>query len=146
MALSLQPWTGESDEFSVKVDSLKWVRPDCIVLGCFQLTSNGMEEGYLLQVIRTRDGNFFNASSEAILQSFCDVFRGIVDDIIPAGFGPHLFFNYLEEHKLAIAANQKNVDQHIILFSWSLGEEMNEAVVVDIDRDHWLPRIELQGT
>ncbi|XP_056175988.1 nuclear pore complex protein NUP214 isoform X2 [Syzygium oleosum] len=144
MALSLQPWTGESDEFSVKVDSLKWVRPDCIVLGCFQLTSNGMEEGYLLQVIRTRDGNFFNASSEAILQSFCDVFPGIVDDIIPAGCGPHLFFNYLEQCKLAIAANRKNVDQHINLFSWSLGEEMNEAVVVDIDRDNWLPRIELQ--
>ncbi|KAF8035351.1 hypothetical protein BT93_C1397 [Corymbia citriodora subsp. variegata] len=144
IALSLQPWTGESDDFSVKVDSLKWVRPDCIILGCFQLTSEDMEESYLLQVIRTRDGKFFNDSSEVILQSFCDVFPGIVDDIIPAGCGPHLFFSYLEQCKLAIAANRKNVDQHIILFSWSLGEERNEAVLVDIDRDNWLPRIELQ--
>ncbi|XP_048139528.1 nuclear pore complex protein NUP214 isoform X2 [Rhodamnia argentea] len=144
IALSLQPWTGESDDFSVKVDSLKWVRPDCIVLGCFQLTSDGMEEGYLLQVISTRDGKYFHASSEVILQSFCDVFPGIVDDIIPAGCEPLLFFSYLEQCKLAVAANRKNVDQHIILFSWSLGEEMNEAVLVDIDRDNWLPRIELQ--
>ncbi|XP_039159792.1 nuclear pore complex protein NUP214 isoform X2 [Eucalyptus grandis] len=144
IALSLQPWTGNSDDFSVKVDSLRWVRPDCIILGCFQLTSDGMEESYLLQVIRTRDGEFFHASSEAVLQSFCDVFPGIVDDIIPAGCGPHLFFRYLEQCKLAIAANRKNVDQHIVLFSWSLGEERNEAVLVDINRDNWLPRIELQ--
>lgn len=42
--------------------------------------------------------------------------------------------------KLGIAANRKNTDQHIILFSWLL-----EVVAVDIDRDKWLPRIELQG-
>ncbi|XP_039039526.1 nuclear pore complex protein NUP214-like [Hibiscus syriacus] len=75
--------------------------------------------------------------------SFSDLFAGLIDDIVPFGTGPYLFLSYLEECELAIAANRKNTDQHIVLLSWSLGE-MSEASVVDIERDKWLPRIELQ--
>ncbi|BBH04269.1 Nuclear pore complex protein [Prunus dulcis] len=85
------------------VDSIRWVRHDSIILGCFQLTADGNEESYLVQVIKIKDGN-----------------------------------------ELAITANRKNVDQHIVYLSWSLGNEKNEVVVVDIFRDSLLPRIELQ--
>lgn len=36
------------------------------------------------------------------------------------------------------------MDQHLVYLGWSLGEE-KEVAVVDIQRDNWLPRIELQG-
>jgi nuclear pore complex protein Nup214 len=32
-----------------------------------------------------------------------------------------------------------------VLLGWSLGDELNEVAVVDIEGDKWLPRIELQG-
>lgn len=51
-----------------------------------------------------------------------------------------LFFS-----KLAFVANRKNTDQHIVLLGWSFGDEKNDVAVIDIDRDKWLPRIELQG-
>lgn len=51
----------------------------------------------------------------------------------------------LDCSKLGIAAHKKNVGEHVVLFSWSLGEEQDDAVVVSINRDKWLPRIELQG-
>ena len=38
------------------MDSIKWVRSDSIVVGCFQLTEDGKEENYLVQVIRSREG------------------------------------------------------------------------------------------
>lgn len=46
---------------------------------------------------------------------------------------------------LAISANRKNVDDHIVLLRWSLGDEKNDVAVVDINRDKWIPRIKLQG-
>jgi hypothetical protein len=44
------------------VDSIRWVRPDCIILGCFQLTADGKEENYLVQVIRSNDGKITDVS------------------------------------------------------------------------------------
>jgi nuclear pore complex protein Nup214 len=46
---------------------------------------------------------------------------------------------------LAITANRKNTNRHIVLLGWSLGDEINEVAVLDIEREKWLPRIELQG-
>ncbi|CAJ1943668.1 unnamed protein product [Sphenostylis stenocarpa] len=37
-------------------DSVKWIRPDSIVIGCVQLTEDDKEENYLVQVIRSRHG------------------------------------------------------------------------------------------
>ncbi|KAF7836922.1 nuclear pore complex protein NUP214 isoform X2 [Senna tora] len=46
--------------------------------------------------------------------------------------------------QLAINANKKNTDQHIVLLGWSVDDDKSEAVIVDIERDNWVPRIELQ--
>ncbi|KAL9233598.1 hypothetical protein vseg_008572 [Gypsophila vaccaria] len=126
---------------TVKVDSIRWVRADSIVVGCLQI-EGGEEKNYFLQVIMSKDGKFINDSSTVSAMQFIDFFPGIIDDIVPYGCGPHLFMNYLENCELAIVANRKNTDQHIMLFSWS--QEDNQVSAVDIERDSWLPRIELQ--
>ena len=40
----------------------------------------------------------------------------------------------------------KNTDQHIVLLGWSADDDKSEVAIVDIERDKWVPRIELQGT
>ncbi|XP_059429559.1 nuclear pore complex protein NUP214 isoform X2 [Corylus avellana] len=145
MSLSFKSWIGDSDvSCSVKVDSIRWVRPDCIILGCFQHTADGKEENYIVQVIRSKDGKITDGSFEPVVVSFYDMFLGFSDDILPSGSGPHLFLSYLEQCELAITANRKNTDGHIVLLGWSPGDEINEVAVVDIEQDKWLPRIELQ--
>lgn len=52
----------ETKTFLPSVDSIRWVRPDSIILGCFQLTSDGKEENYLVQVITSKDGKFTDVS------------------------------------------------------------------------------------
>ncbi|XVF78578.1 hypothetical protein PTKIN_Ptkin14bG0145700 [Pterospermum kingtungense] len=146
VVLSFRSWIGDSDEDCVvKVDSIRWFRPDCIVVGCFQLSADGKEENYLVQVVKSKTGKITDASStsDLVVLSFSDLFSDLIDDIVPSRTGPYLFLSYLEQYELAIAANRKNIDQHIVLLSWSLGEN-GEASVVDIERDNWLPRIELQ--
>ncbi|KAI8526010.1 hypothetical protein RHMOL_Rhmol13G0275200 [Rhododendron molle] len=125
-------------------DSIRWVRPDSIILGCFQLTSDGKEENYLVQVIASKDGKFTNTSSKPIVLSFSDVFEAFVDDIVPFGSGPYMSLSYLSTCELAITANRKSTDQHIVLFSWSL-DDRKEAAVFDIVRDTLCPKIALQG-
>ena len=58
---------------------------------------------------------------------------------------PNFIFLKHDYSQLAIIANKKNTDQHIVYLDWSLGEENDEVVVIDIERDTRLPRIELQG-
>ncbi|KAK2641566.1 hypothetical protein Ddye_023329 [Dipteronia dyeriana] len=145
ISLSFKSLVGDSDvNCSIKVDSIWWIRHDCIVLGCFQLTEDDTEENYLVQVVRSKDGKITDASSKPVVLSFCDLFGGLIDDIVPFGTGPYLFLSYLKQCELAFAANRKNTDQHVVLLGWSLGDEKNDVAVVDIDRDKWLPRIELQ--
>ncbi|KAM1756146.1 hypothetical protein ACFX11_005555 [Malus domestica] len=145
MLISFKPWDEDSDENCiVKVDSIRWVRHDSIILGCFQLTAQGNEKGYLVQVIKVKDGKFTDDSCKPVVISFYDLFSNVIDDILPSASGPYLLLSYLEQCELAIVANRKNVDEHIVYLSWSLGEEKNEVVVVDIFQDSLLPRIELQ--
>ncbi|VVA31817.1 PREDICTED: nuclear pore complex [Prunus dulcis] len=145
MLISFKSWTDDSNaNCSIKVDSIRWVRHDSIILGCFQLTADGNEESYLVQVIKIKDGKFAYGSCKPVLIPFYDLFSGLTDDILPSASGPYLLLSYLEQCELAITANRKNVDQHIVYLSWSLGNEKNEVVVVDIFRDSLLPRIELQ--
>ncbi|KAF8009258.1 hypothetical protein BT93_J0294 [Corymbia citriodora subsp. variegata] len=87
ITLSLHPWTQNFDDPRVKVDSLKWIYTNRIILGCSQLTPDGMEESYCLLVTSPTGGGILR---------FDDVFPGIVEDIMPAGSGPHLFFSCLE--------------------------------------------------
>ncbi|EXB53601.1 hypothetical protein L484_005150 [Morus notabilis] len=59
MVLPFKSWIGDSDaSCTVKVDSIRWVRPDSIILGCFQLTDDENEENYLVQVIKSKEGKF----------------------------------------------------------------------------------------
>ncbi|KAH9620316.1 hypothetical protein KSS87_021713 [Heliosperma pusillum] len=127
---------------NVKVDSIRWVRSDSIVVGCVQQNVEDEEENYFLQVIMSDDGKFINDCSTVTAVQFNDLFLGIVDDIVPYGCGPHLFMNYLDKCEFAFVSNRKNTDQHIMLFSWSQGD--SRVSVVDIERDDWLPRIELK--
>ncbi|MED6124123.1 hypothetical protein PIB30_056126 [Stylosanthes scabra] len=130
--------------YLVIVDSVKCVRPDSIIIGCFQVTEDGKEENYLLQVIRSRNGEIKAGCSEFVVQSFSDIYQGLIDDIVPVGSGPYLSLVYLEQCQLAIHGNKKNTDQHIMLVGWSVDDYKNEAVLVDIERDNCVPRIELQ--
>ncbi|XP_054821316.1 nuclear pore complex protein NUP214 isoform X3 [Prosopis cineraria] len=145
ISLSFRSWTGDSGEScQVKVDSIKWVRLDSIVIGSFQLAEDGKEENYLLHVIKSRDGEIIDVHSQLTVQSFYDIYQGLFDDIVPVGCGPHLLLTYLKQCQLAINANRKNTDQHIMLLGWSVDDDKSEVVVIDIDRDNWVPRIELQ--
>ncbi|KAK9750101.1 hypothetical protein RND81_02G173400 [Saponaria officinalis] len=126
---------------TVKVDSIRWIRADSIVVGCLQI-EGGEEKNYFLQVIMSEEGKFIYDSSTVTVMQFIDLFPGIVDDIVPYGCGPHLFMNCLKNCEFGIVSNRKNTDQHIMLFSWSQGD--NRVSAVDIERDSWLPRIELQ--
>ncbi|XP_011025100.1 PREDICTED: nuclear pore complex protein NUP214 isoform X2 [Populus euphratica] len=145
ISLPFRSWIADSDDnCTVKVDSIRWVRHDSIIVGCFQQTADGKEENYLLQVISRKDGKIYDSSSKPVVLSFYDLFSGLVDDIVPYGSGPYLSLDYLEQCELAITANKKNTDQHIVLLGWSVEDEMSETAVIDIERDTWLPRIELQ--
>ncbi|KAF8082415.1 hypothetical protein N665_0827s0018 [Sinapis alba] len=144
IALSFDSWIGDSDEnCAVKVDSIRWVRQNCILLGCFQLI-DGMEENYLVQVIRSPDGKITDGSSNLVAISFSDLFPCSMDDLVPVGVGPHLLFSYVDKCKLAITANRKSIDEHIVLLNWSPGDDKSAVSVVDIDRETFLPRIGLQ--
>ncbi|XP_050220450.1 nuclear pore complex protein NUP214 isoform X2 [Mercurialis annua] len=146
ISLPFNSWTADSpDESTVKVDSIRWVRPDSIVIGCFQQTADGKEENYRIQVLRSKDGKIADASSKVSVLSYYDLFSGLIDDILPYGNGPYLLLSYLEQCGLAITANKKNTDQHIMLLRWSVEDDMSETTIVDFDRDTWIPRIHLQG-
>ncbi|KAI4386315.1 hypothetical protein MLD38_004256 [Melastoma candidum] len=143
ISLSGPSWTGDGS-YKINVDSIRWVRPDSIVLGCFQLQSDGTEDNYFLQVIRSKDSKITDSSAEMIVQSFYYVFPGMVDDIVPSGNGPYLFVSYLEQCELAVIAHRKNIEEHMVFFSWSVSKAKDEVVFVEIDRNKWLPKIELQ--
>ncbi|CAH8390665.1 unnamed protein product [Eruca vesicaria subsp. sativa] len=144
IALSFDSWIGDSDENCVvKVDSIRWVRQNCILLGCFQLI-DGMEENYLVQVIRSPDGKITDGSSNLVALSFSDLFPCSMDDLVPVGVGPHLLFSYVDKCKLAITANRKSIDEHIVLLNWSPSDDESAVSVIDIDRETFLPRIGLQ--
>ncbi|KAI3683441.1 hypothetical protein L1987_83944 [Smallanthus sonchifolius] len=124
----------------VKVDSVRWVRPDCIMLGCYSLSADGKEENNLIQLISVKDGKITNPSSSPMALTFRDAFLAINEDDIPSGSGPYTFISYLDEFELAFVANKKNTNQHVVLFNWS----ENEATMIDIEVDSWVPTINLQ--
>ncbi|WCJ36774.1 Nuclear pore complex protein [Euphorbia peplus] len=146
ISLPFKLWIGDSDDKgSVKVDSIRWICSSSIVLGCFQQLEDGKEENYFIQVIKSKSGQITDASSELSVVSFYDVYPGLIDDIVPYGSGPYLFLSYLKQCRIAITANRKNTDGHIKLLHWPLQDDTSEVGLIDIDRDMWIPRIELQG-
>ncbi|KAL2540818.1 Nuclear pore complex protein [Abeliophyllum distichum] len=139
---------GDSDVNQViKVDSIRWVRPDCIVVGCFLLNVDGKEENYLVQVITSKGSKLtdVSASSKPIVLSFENIFLDFRPDDVPVANGPNLFLSYLDLHGLAFIANRKNLSQHVVLLCWSLDHGKNEAAMIEILNDTWIPHIECQG-
>lgn len=148
LSLPFKSVVGDSDVNQViKVDAIRWIRPDCIVVGCFLLSVDGEEENYLVQVITSKGSKItdVSASSKPIVLSFENIFLDFRPDDVPVARGPHLFLSYLDLHGLAFIANRKNLSQHVVLFRWSLDYGKNEAALIDILNDAWIPHIECQG-
>ncbi|XP_038892124.1 nuclear pore complex protein NUP214 isoform X2 [Benincasa hispida] len=147
LSMSLLPSSGNGEtdtDFTVKVDCIKWVRADCIIMGCFQMTATGDEEDYFVLVIRSKDGKITDVSSNKVLLSFRDIHSGFTRDILPGDSGPCLLLSYLDKCKLAIVANRLYMEDHIVLLGL-LQEVENEVAVINIDRNTSLPKIELQA-
>ncbi|KAG9136244.1 hypothetical protein Leryth_003840 [Lithospermum erythrorhizon] len=145
-SLSFKSVIGDSDANSViKVNCIRWVRPDCIMVGCLQLNDEGEEENYLVQVITSKGGCIDDASSIPIVLSFYDIFPDYQVDVVPGASGPHLLLQYFDSQQLAFVANRKNLTQHVILFGWGLSGKMNDAAAIEILNDSWNPPIEPQG-
>ncbi|XP_077245529.1 nuclear pore complex protein isoform X2 [Tasmannia lanceolata] len=147
MSLMFQSWSDGADTNCImKVDAIKWVRCDTIIIGCIQLTKDGKEEGYMVRVITKNNCDITEASSKPMVLSFTELFTGVVDSILPNGSGPYLFVSYLDRWELALAANRRNTDQHIVSIGWSLDDNEGLPVAVEFEHDLDVPRIELQAS
>ncbi|KAL5707814.1 hypothetical protein ACHQM5_018674 [Ranunculus cassubicifolius] len=128
------------DSCSLEVDSINWIRQDCIALGC----SQRKEDGYVIQLISSKEGNISEGSSKPVVLSFNEAFPCIDDEIVPSGHGPHLFLNYLEHREIALLANKKSTDDHIVLFNCSFDADQKEPALIAFSQDNYLPRIPIQ--
>ncbi|XP_020597673.1 nuclear pore complex protein NUP214 [Phalaenopsis equestris] len=143
ISLSLQTWAVDSGS-EIKVDSIKWLRHDSIVVGCTQSKEDGDEDGYLVQVISSGQHKFNEVSCEPVVFSFPDLFEGLSVDMLPAGVGPYLLAEYLDCWDVAITSNRKNTDQHISLLRWLVEDNRYEVVSLELGSDKYIPRIDLQ--
>lgn len=128
----------------IKVDSVRWIRPDCIAVGCFELNDDGEEHNYIVQVITSKEGRITDAGSKAIVLSFNNVFLDFCSDVVLARNGPHLFLSYLDLYGLAFIAN-RNLSRQVGLLCWSLDSGKNEAAVIEILNDAWILYVDSQG-
>ncbi|XP_020698976.1 nuclear pore complex protein NUP214 isoform X3 [Dendrobium catenatum] len=141
--LLFQSWAVDSGS-EIKVDSIRWVRHDSIVIGCTQLMEDGDEEGYLVQVIVSGEHQFTEVSCKPVVFSFPDLFEGLSVDMLPTGMGPYLLADYLDCWDVAITSNKKNIDQHISLLRWLVKDNGYEVVSFELGSDKYIPRIDLQ--
>nr|XP_019710428.1 nuclear pore complex protein NUP214 isoform X2 [Elaeis guineensis] len=145
MLLLFQPWTSDADsECTIKVDSIEWVRDDSIIIGCFRVNEDDIEEDYLVQVITSKECKFTEKASKPVVFSFPDLFEAFVDDILPTGSGPYLLSSYLDHWGFVLVANKKNVDDHVRLLKWSEDDNTREVVFLEFRNDKYTPRILLQ--
>ncbi|KAH6765370.1 hypothetical protein C2S52_000196 [Perilla frutescens var. hirtella] len=143
--LSFQSVIGDSEVNQViKVDSIRWIRPDSLAVGCFQLNDDGEEENYMVQVITSRGRRITDASSKPIVLSFNNIFIDFCSDAVPTPTGPHLFLSYLDLYGLAFVAN-RNLSLQVQLFCWPQDSGKNEAARVEILDDSWTLYIDSQG-
>ncbi|ONK62815.1 uncharacterized protein A4U43_C07F8420 [Asparagus officinalis] len=142
LSLFFKTWPLNDSDYTIKVDSIKWLRDDSIIIGCFQVNEDGEEEGYLVQVVKSKDRTFSEASCNPIVYSFPDLFDGVWD-ILPFGRGPYLLANYLDYWDVVLASNQKAIDQHILLLKWSKEDNRREVVSLEFSSDKHTPKIEV---
>lgn len=132
----------KKDDSVIKVDSIRWVRPDCIILGCYSLCPDGNEKNHMIQLISVKKGKITNTCANPVALNFPNVFLALNKDI-PSGSGPYTIFSYLHNLELAFVANRRSTDQQIVLFGWSSNKEKG-AEVLNIAIDDWLPTINLK--
>ncbi|XP_042040012.1 nuclear pore complex protein NUP214-like isoform X1 [Salvia splendens] len=143
--LSFQSVIGDADvSQAIRVDSIRWIRPDSIAVGCFQLNDDGEKENYIVQVITSRGRRLTDASLKPIILSFNNIFIDFCSDAVPNPIGPHLFLSYLKLHGLAFVAN-RNMSQKVVLFCWPEDNGKNEAATVEILDDAWNLYIDSQA-
>ncbi|MCE3216766.1 hypothetical protein HAX54_007951 [Datura stramonium] len=75
----------------------RWIRPDCIIIGCLQVNDDDGEENYAVQVITNENGRITSPSAKPVVRSFRDVFLDFRHDAVPLCSGPHLFSSYLDQ-------------------------------------------------
>ncbi|KAG0477530.1 hypothetical protein HPP92_014371 [Vanilla planifolia] len=143
LPLLFQSWSIDNKS-EVKVDSIKWVRDDSIVIGCVELIEDGGEGRYLIQVVTSRDYKLTEVSCEPVVFCFPDLFEGLSRDMLPAGVGPYLLLEYLDCWGVVIASNKKKIDQHISLLRWLVEDNMYDVVSLELGSEKYLPRIDLQ--
>ncbi|URE00173.1 hypothetical protein MUK42_20830 [Musa troglodytarum] len=142
ITLSFQSWSNDTEsEIFIKVDSIEWVRDDSIVVGCVRVNEDGNEEGYLIQVITSREHKLTENFCKPVVFSFPDLFEGVLDDILPTGAGPYLLLSYLGHWGLLLASNKKNTDQHVVLLAYSMDDNQREVSLLEFQNDKYKPTI-----
>lgn len=127
---------------SLIVDSIRWPRPNSIILG--GSPTDDESEDYLVLVINGHDKEIIDDSCKPIVVSFNDMFLDFQTEVIPGASGPNLFLSYLDHQDVAFIANRKNLAQHVVLLGWSLEDKKNRASIIEISNDAWCAHIESQ--
>lgn len=143
LAAELQTISAE-DGSKRYVDSIKWVRTDCMVIGSVRVDEEGEESEYPVYLLTSRTGSLSEDSVDVEMVAFDPLFSSIDASILPPKRGPYLFLNYMDVWELAVVANRRNIDDHIVLLGWVLENGRKQTLSLEIFSDKWLPRIELQ--
>ncbi|XP_049931508.1 nuclear pore complex protein NUP214 isoform X2 [Nymphaea colorata] len=144
MPLPPHPHGDDATTCKIEVDSIKWVRHGSIVIGCNQLSEDGIGGGYLVRVITSNDRDLSEVSHNVIV-TFDSFFLSYNETLLPFGRGPLLFLNYLERWELAITANRKSIDDHIVFLGWFEDQKLKEPKVIEFLQDKWMPRIQMRA-
>lgn len=57
----------------------------------------------------------------------------------------HQVTGFCFSREMAVAANRRSIDDHIVILGWISEEHQHEALNIELNNDSWIPRIELQG-
>ncbi|KAH9316212.1 hypothetical protein KI387_024839, partial [Taxus chinensis] len=104
----------------------------------------GEESEYPVYVLTSKSGDLSKVPNDAAMLAFDPLFTTIDSSILPSNTGPYLLLNYLDVWDLAVVANRRNIDDHIVLLGWILANGKKVAMNIEIVDDKWIPRIELQ--
>ncbi|URE00171.1 hypothetical protein MUK42_20830 [Musa troglodytarum] len=142
ITLSFQSWSNDTEsEIFIKVDSIEWVRDDSIVVGCVRVNEDGNEEGYLIQVITSREHKLTENFCKPVVFSFPDLFEGVLDDILPTGAGPYLLLSYLGHWYGGKMPELQNVDGPLVYgergISFDMAYVMMFLICSSIANNEW---------
>ncbi|XP_057823176.2 nuclear pore complex protein NUP214 isoform X1 [Cryptomeria japonica] len=136
--------TSSNNNIKIHVDSIKWIQKDCIVIGCVGVDEEGMESKYPVYILTFKSSDLSQEPKDAEMLAFDCLFTTIDSSILPSNTGPYLLLNYVDVWDLAVAANRRNIDDHIVLLGWVLANGKKVAMSIDFTDEKLKPRIELQ--